>query len=90
MAKDRNKKMLMSEKQLDKLKMAHIREAGDLYQMIALWALHNSEGFGEKRLARFLAAMDTVAQDIIDRRLKTEDIRQALEEETGLKFVLKG
>lgn len=88
MSKDRNKKIQLSEKQLEKRKLTHIRQTADLYQMIALWALHNSEGFGEKRLTRVLAEMDEVAQDIIDRRLTTEDIRQTLEKETGLKFIL--
>lgn len=88
MANDRRKKIMMSEKQLEKLKLAHIRQAADLYQMIALWALHNSEGFGEKRLARVLEAMDVVAEDIMARRLSTDDIRQTLEEETGLRFTL--
>jgi len=88
MSKSRNKKILMSEKQLEKMKMRTLRQTADMYQMITLWALHKYRGYGEKRLSCVLAEIDEVAQYIIDRRLTTEDIRQTLEKETGLKFIL--
>ena len=52
-----------------------------------LWALHNTEGFGEKRLARVLEESDRIADFIADRCLTPDDIYQTLEDETGLKFV---
>lgn len=86
---DRNKKRMVSDKQLEKYKQVCIKETMDLWQMITLWALHNSEGFGEKRLSRVLEEMNNVAELIVEKYLTKEDIRETLEKETGLKFILK-
>ena len=58
----------------------------DTCMMVFLWALHNAEGYGEKRLTRVLVEADKVADYISERRLSVKDIREALREETGLEF----
>ena len=58
----------------------------DTCLMAMLWALHNTEGFGEKRLVRVLEETDRIADYISEHRLTVKDIRRTLKEETGLSF----
>lgn len=58
----------------------------DTCTMAFLWAAHNAEGWGAKRLTRLLEEVDKVADYISEHRLTTSDIKRALKEETGLEF----
>ena len=87
MAKGRNKqKITMTQAQYRRDRKDDAAAVMDTCMMVFLWALHNAEGYGEKRLTRVLVEADKVADYISEHRLTTSDIKKALKEETGLEF----
>lgn len=87
MAKGRNKqKITMTQAQYRRDRKEDAEAIMDTCMMAFLWAAHNAEGYGEKRLTRVLVEADKVADYISERRLSVKDIREALREETGLEF----
>ena len=79
-------KITMSQAQYRRERKEDAAAIMDTCMMVFLWALHNAEGYGEKRLTRVLVEADKVADYISERRLSVKDIREALREETGLEF----
>lgn len=49
-----------------------------------LFVLHDKEGFGNKRLSRFLRNWEVLWDDVQGNWLKIQDIKKALEEECGI------
>ena len=87
MAKNKKKKITMTAAQYRREHRQDASAIADTCIAAMLWALHNTEGFGEKRLARVLEESSRIADFIADRCLTPDDIYQTLEDETGLKFV---
>ena len=87
MAKGRNKqKITMTQAQYRRERKEDAEAIMDTCTMAFLWAAHNAEGWGAKRLTRLLEEVDKVADYISEHRLTTSDIKKALKEETGLEF----
>lgn len=87
MAKNKKNKITMTAAQYRRERRQDASAIADTCIAAMLWALHNTEGFGEKRLARVLEETDRIAGFIADHCLTLDDIHKTLEDETGLKFV---
>lgn len=87
MAKNKKKKITLTPAQYRRDRKQDASIIADTCIAAMLWALHNTEGFGEKRLARVLEETDRVAGYISEHRLTLKDIYKTLEDETGLRFV---
>lgn len=54
------------------------------YHLIWILALHDTCGFGEKRIARVLDKVMSIAEALGNGEITFEDINQVIKDETGL------
>lgn len=69
-----------------KIKRDAVGEAMDRATLCCLLTLRDEFGFGEKRLVKFLEALDKIVIAQCEKRMTLKDIQAAITEETGLTF----
>ncbi len=72
--------------ELLKIKRDAVGEAMDRATLCCLLTLRDEFGFGEKRMVKFLEALDKTVICNCEKRMSLKDVQQAITEETGLKF----
>lgn len=80
-----NRKVTLSVKQLQDLKKNATKEAVKVTQLFPVWVLRN-QGWGEKRLKRFLEDYSDLIDSYNRGYLNLEDIATTLDEETGVRI----
>lgn len=73
-------------KQVEKIEKKHLEKLTNEYHLIWIWALRNKYEFGTKRINDILDKVGEIAQDITEGHISFDDIREALEDEIGLKL----
>lgn len=63
------------------------KEVVQNYTALTCWILHNTFGFGQKRLTKYLTAMTDLGDSIVRGYLTWDDLAKTLNEETSVNFV---
>ncbi len=80
------KKITIGRSQLNKIKSEVTKEAVDKTMLVFLSALHDTYGFGEKRLVKVVETADRYMDYIDDKLIQLREIQKIIEDNTGLRF----
>ena len=82
----KKRKITITRSQWKKESLKQADAVTNICMLCIIWHLHNTEGFGKKRLSRVCEGIVEIAEDIAEGRLTPDDIRNTIAEETGFEM----